>query len=48
MITTRVAYEAALAVYQSYQDLGRTSGDDFKFLFELAYQIGEYERNYLA
>lgn len=48
MIETRVAYEAALAVYKSYHEMGRTSGDDWDFIFELALRLDEYERANLS
>jgi hypothetical protein len=44
MIKTRLAYEAACAVYDKYIAEGRTSGDDSKFLSEISRQLADYDR----
>ena len=44
MIKTRIAYEAASAVYESYIAEGRTSGDDWKFLCEIQRQLADYDQ----
>lgn len=46
LITTRVAYEAACAVYNRYIAEGRNYGDDWKFMCELAYHLGEFDRTW--
>jgi len=43
LITTRVAYEAACAVYDRYIAEGRIYGDDWKFMCELARQLAAFD-----
>jgi|DEB0MinimDraft_10_1074344.scaffolds.fasta_scaffold85756_2 hypothetical protein len=43
MITTRVAFEAASAVYDRYIKECRVYGDDWTFLCELARQLAAFD-----